>query len=83
MSKAGNEIITVIHEDNFLDPVTLIRELHLSFGAVGLIQHLCTYSDDEEITADELATHTPDGLKVVQSLLRELEAAGFVQINPA
>lgn len=80
MSKDGNEIIRLI-EDNFLDPVTLVDEYHLSWGAIGLVQVLCTYPATEGATASELATQSPDGLKVVQSLARELEAAGLVQIS--
>jgi hypothetical protein len=56
----------------------LIRDPRVSLKAVGMFALLASLRDDESVSPEFLASHSPDGVSAVKSALRELIRFGYV-----
>ena len=62
---------SVVHND-------LIEDKRISFKARGLLIYLLSKPDHWRTTTSHLATIGPDGRQAIQTMMRELEQAGYV-----
>ena len=67
------------HPDFSLTPISIVQDGRLSWAARGMLVYLLSLPEDLYYTAQELADNSPDGADLMRSLLRELEAVGYLK----